>query len=81
MKISSLKRSLQQKLLLKNEGMTKNTLKKHVQDVNSKLISNTKSRTRATAVKTPDPNNDHVRELPEKHNLAKNIAVIFNFKK
>ena len=63
MKISSLKRNLQQKLLLKNEGMTKNTLKKHVQDVNSKLNSNAKSRTRAKAVKTPDPNNNRVREL------------------
>ena len=63
MKISWLKRSLQQKLLLKNEGMTKNTLTKHVQDVNSKLISNAKSRTWAKAVKTPDPNNERVREL------------------
>ena len=63
MKISWLKRSLQQKLLLKNEGMTKNTLKKHVQDVNSKLTSNAKSRTLAKAVKTADPNNDPVREL------------------
>ena len=63
MKISWLKRSLHEKLLLKNEGMTKNTLKKHVQDVNSKLISNAKSRTLAKAVKTPDPNNDRVRKL------------------
>ena len=63
MKISWLKRSLQQKLLLKDEGMTKNTLKKHVQDVNSKLTSNAKSRTRAKAVKLPDPKKDRVREL------------------
>ena len=55
-------------MLLKNEGMTKNTLKKYVQNVNSKLTSNAKSRTRAKAVKTPDPNDDRVRELPEKHN-------------
>ena len=63
MKISSLKRSLQQKLLLSNEGMTKNTLKKHLQDINSKLPSNAESRTRAKAVKTPDPIDDRVREL------------------
>ena len=63
MKISWLKRILQQKLLLKNEGMTKNTLTKYIQDVNSKLISNAKSRTRVKAVKTSYPNNDPVREL------------------
>ena len=63
MKISWLKRSLQQKLLLNNKGMTKNTLKKNVQDVNSNLTSNARSRTRAKTVETPDPNNDRVREL------------------